>query len=111
MHLDEQYNLLNDPFIEQIAVHEDTRQLVYRRGPLVFVFNFHPTESYTDLRIPVPDPKNYRVVLDTDDGRFGGFGRVAADVTYPKQDVPMYGREQSIQILSARTAAPRCWRQ
>ncbi len=72
--LDEKYNLLEDPFIEQLACHEDTRQLVYRRGPLVFVFNFHPTESYTDLRIPVPDPRDYRVVLNTDDKVFEGFG-------------------------------------
>ena len=34
--LDEQYNLLEDPFIEQLALHEDTKQLIFRRGPLVF---------------------------------------------------------------------------
>ena len=108
--LDEAYNLLNDPFIEQLLMHEDTRQLAFRRGPLVFVFNFHPTESYTNLRIPVPDPKNYKVILDTDEARFGGFGRVASGVTYPKQDVPMYGRQQSVQIYlpnrSAQVLAP-----
>jgi 1,4-alpha-glucan branching enzyme len=108
--LDEQYNLLNDPFIEQILIHEDSRQLAYRRGPLVFVFNFHPTESYTNLRIPVPDPKNYKVILDTDEARFGGFGRVAPGATYPKQDVPMYNRQQSVQIYlpnrSAQVLAP-----
>lgn len=103
--LDEQYNLLNDPFIEQLACHEDTRQLVYRRGPLVFVFNFHPTESYSDLRIPVPDPKNYTVVLSTDAAEFQGFDRVRPGVQYWKQSTPMYGRNQSVQIyLPARTA-------
>lgn len=103
--LDENWNLLNDPFIEQLDVREDYRLLVYRRGPLVFVFNFHATESYTDLRIPVPDPVDYRLVLDTDESRFGGFGRVAADVTYYKQDIPLYTRDQSIQIyIPARTA-------
>ncbi len=54
--LDETFNLLDDPFIEQLMVHEENKLLVYRRGPLVFVFNFHPTQSYADLRIPVPDP-------------------------------------------------------
>ncbi|CAA9436334.1 MAG: GH13_8 / GH13_9 / GH13 / GH13_10 / GH13_36 [uncultured Phycisphaerae bacterium] len=103
--LDEQFNLLTDPFIEQLDVREDYRLLVYRRGPLVFVFNFHPTESYTDLRIPVPDPVDYRLALDTDEARFAGFGRVAAGTTYAKQDVPMYTRGQSIQIyIPARTA-------
>jgi 1,4-alpha-glucan branching enzyme len=103
--LDERFNLLEDPFIEQLACHEDTRQLVCRRGPLVFVFNFHPTESYNGLRIPVPDPRDYKVVLDTDAKDFDGQGRVYPDITYPKQDVPMYGRNQSIQLyLPARTA-------
>ena len=103
--LDREFGLLEDPFIEQIAVHEDTRQLIYRRGSLVFVYNLHPTESYADLRIPVPDPTDYRVVLDTDSAELGGHQRGAPNMTYPCQPVPMYGRAQSIQIyLPARSA-------
>lgn len=109
--LDERFGLLDDRFIEQVAVHEDTRQLVFRRGPLVFVFNLHPHESFTGLRIPVPDPCAYEVVLDTDAPPFGGQGRVASGATYPHQEVPMYERPQSVQIyIPARTAqvlAPR----
>jgi 1,4-alpha-glucan branching enzyme len=105
MRLDEEYNLLEDTFIEQLALHEDTRQLVYRHGPLVFVFNFHPTESYADLRIPVPDPVDYKVVLNTDDVAFEGHGLAGEEITYWKQEVPMYGRDQSVQIyLPARSA-------
>jgi 1,4-alpha-glucan branching enzyme len=103
--LDEGFNLLEDPFIEQLACHEDTKQLVFRRGPLVFVFNFHPTESYVGLRIPVPDPRDYRVVLNTDAKQFEGFGRVPEFALYPRQNVPMYGRGQSVQLyLPSRTA-------
>lgn len=105
LELDDKFDLLSDKFMEQLDVREDYRLLVYRRGPLVFVFNFHPTESYTDLRIPVPDPKSYGLILDTDEKRFEGFGRVAHSIVYPKQDVPMYTRGQSIQIyIPARTA-------
>ncbi len=103
--LDIGWNLLNDPFIEQLDVRQDQKLLVYRRGPLVFVFNFHATESYSDLRIPVPDPENYTVILDTDEKRFGGFGRVEPRTVYYRQDVPMYTRDYSIQIyIPARTA-------
>jgi 1,4-alpha-glucan branching enzyme len=108
--LDEPYNLLEDKFVERLMVHEDRKLLVYRRGPLVFAFNFHPTESYADLRIPVPDPRNYRLLLDTDDPGFEGFGRVAAGVAYPKQNVPMEGRQQSLMLYlpnrSAQVLAP-----
>jgi 1,4-alpha-glucan branching enzyme len=103
--LDPAFGLLTDPLIEQLALHEDTRQVVFRHGPLVFAFNFHVTESYAGLRIPVPDRADYRVVLDTDAAEFGGQGLLAAPLVYPWQDVPMYGRDQSLQIyLPARSA-------
>jgi len=108
--LDTRHNLLTDPLIEQLALHEDTKQLAYRRGPLVFAFNFHPTRSYQDLRFPTPDAADYRVILNTDDARFGGLGRGTPDFIYPRQPVPMYGRDQSIQIYlpsrSAQVLAP-----
>ncbi len=108
--LDMDYNLLGQELIEQLAVHEDTRQLVCRRGPLVFAFNFHATQSYADLSIPVPDPVSYKIILNTDNKRFGGFGLVDESVIHWKQDVPMYGRNQRIQIYlpprSAQVLAP-----
>ncbi len=108
--LDDTYHLLEDPFIEQLALHEDTKQLVYRRGPLVFVFNFNTHQSFGDLRIPIPDPRNYKVVLNTDNRQFSGPGLVHEEMVYPRQEVPMYGRRQSIQIYlpsrSAQVLAP-----
>jgi 1,4-alpha-glucan branching enzyme len=108
--LDANYNLLRDPLIEQLALHEDTKQLAYRRGPLVFAFNFHPTRSYQDLRFPTPDAADYQVILNTDDAGFGGPGRGTPGFVYPLQPVPMYGRDQSIQLYlpnrSAQVLAP-----
>ena len=108
--LDEKYHLLEDPLIEQLMVHEENKLLVYRRGPLVFAFNFHPTQSYPDLRIPVPDPVDYTLVLNSDDPEFDGFGRVAKGMVYPKSDVPSHNRKQSVQLYlpnrSAQVLAP-----
>ena len=103
--LDRRFNLLEDKLIEQLMVHEDNKLLVYRRGPLVFAFNFHPTQSYADLRVPVPDAADYRVVLDTDDKKFEGFGRVAEAATYPRQDVPFQNRRQSVSIYLPNRSA------
>ena len=103
--IDVTYNLLHDPLIEQLMIHEERKLLIYRRGPLVFAFNFHPTESYTDLRIPVPDPRDYKAILNTDAARFSGPGLTQEGSFHPWQKVPMYGRNQSIQIyLPSRTA-------
>lgn len=109
--LDVDYHVLNDTLIEQLALHEDTRQLVFRRGALVFAFNFHATESYADLQIPVPDASDYEVIVSTDDLRYAGQGRCANGVIYPMHAVPMYGRSQSVQIYlpsrSAQVLAPK----
>jgi 1,4-alpha-glucan branching enzyme len=103
--LDEDWNLLNDPLIEQLALHEDTKQLIYRRGPLVFAFNFHPTTSYSDLRIPVPDQTDYKTVLDTERPEFAGLARTDPSTKFIWEPKAMYGRGQSIQIyLPARSA-------
>jgi 1,4-alpha-glucan branching enzyme len=109
--LDEPYGLLNSTLIELLMVHEAMKVLVYRRGPLVFAMNFHPTESYPDLRIGVPDPAEYRVVLNSDDARFSGFARVSEKMIYPRESVPMHGREQSVRMYlpnrSAQVLAPK----
>lgn len=103
--LDQERGVLTDPFIEQLAVLEAEKVLVYRRGPLVFAVNLHPTESHSGLRIPVPDAADYRPILDTDRPEFGGHSRVDPNTLYPRQDVPLFGREQSIQLyLPSRTA-------
>jgi 1,4-alpha-glucan branching enzyme len=103
--LDDTCHLLADRFIEQLMVHEDHKLIVYRRGPLVFAFNFHATNSYTDLRIPVPDKSDYRILLNTDAQEFAGPGLIMPNTIYPVQQQPFEGRQQSIQIyLPARTA-------
>ncbi len=103
--LDEKYNLLAQPLIEPIHIHEDQKLLICRRGPLVFLFNFHPQTSYPDYRIGIPEPTDYRIILNTDDLWFGGHGIVQTGQVYPCQRIPLHNREQSTQVyLPSRTA-------
>ena len=54
--------------------HNDGDQvLAFRRKDYVFVFNFNPTQSFTDYGFLVPKGE-YKVVLNTDAKEFGGFG-------------------------------------
>jgi 1,4-alpha-glucan branching enzyme len=110
MQLDIRFNVLPDPLIEQLYVHESNKQLIYRRGPLVFVFNFHPTNSYSDWRIPVPDHTDYQMVLNTDSPQFGGHGLAREDMKFPWLPEPVAGRKQSLMIYvpsrSAQVLAP-----
>ena len=62
----------------------------------MIVFNFNPTNSFTDYGIPVKG--KFRIILDTDDPLFGGFDRVnrtsyytsARKTTRPTLDQPYY---------------------
>ncbi len=103
-HLDIMHHLLVDENIYLLFIHEDAKQIVYERSGLIFAFNFHPTASVTDWRIPVPQQTDYHLILNTDDIAYGGHG-VVEGVHYPWQDVPMEGHTQSIQLyVPARSA-------
>ncbi len=53
----------------------DDKILAFERASLVFVFNFHPLQSYTDYSIFVRSGR-YRMILDSDAEAFGGHGRL-----------------------------------
>ena len=103
-HLDITHHVLADEGIHLLFIHEDTKQIVYERGGLIFAFNLHSTASVTDWRIPVPQQVDYRLILNTDDTAYGGHGAVEG-THYPWQDVAMEEHTQSIQLyVPARSA-------
>ena len=103
-HLDIIHHILADEGIHLLFIHEDTKQIVYERGGLIFAFNLHSIASVTDWRIPVPQQADYRLILNTDDTAYGGHGAVEG-THYPWQDVAIEGQAQSIQLyVPARSA-------
>lgn len=82
--LQREKTLTNPPVC--LSVHEDNKLLVYEKGNLVFAFNFHPEKSFDGYPIPVSKPGNYKVLLSSDDGLFGGFDRVDKSVQYEADD-------------------------
>ncbi|KAL5356031.1 glycoside hydrolase superfamily [Aspergillus floccosus] len=85
--------------------HEVDKVLVFERAGLLWVFNFHPTESFTDYRVGVDVAGTYRIVLDTDDEDFGGFGRNRKDTRFFTTDLEWNGRKNYVQAyLPSRTA-------
>ena len=58
-----------------VIIQNDSDQvLIFERGDLLFVFNFNPNNSYTDYGIETTAGE-YKVLLNSDDNEFGGFGR------------------------------------
>jgi 1,4-alpha-glucan branching enzyme len=104
LQLEKKYSWLNykDDFVGM--KHEAMKIISYERAKLVFLFNFHATESYTDLRVPVRLAGKYIPVLDSDIVEFGGHNRTQP-VEFFSQDFPYEGAMFSIQVyLPSRSA-------
>jgi 1,4-alpha-glucan branching enzyme len=68
------YRLLDYLSVDRIYENNSDKVIAFMRGDLLFVFNFHPTLSFTDYGIPVHG--RFRIILDTDDQLYGGFNRI-----------------------------------
>lgn len=84
-------------------MHKDDKILIYTKGDVVFVFNFHPTKSFEGYFVPTGKTGKYQVVLTTDDSRFGGFSRVNTSHKYEARKTPADWKGFSC-YLPARTA-------
>lgn len=72
----------------------------YRKG-LLFAFNFNPSESYTNVLIPVPANADYTLRLSSDDEQYGGQNLVA----HMKYPVKKFDGQYFVELyLPARTA-------
>ena len=72
----------------------------YRNG-LLFAFNFHASNSLTNVLVPVPKKADYTVELCSDDEKYGGWKQVAHQ-TYPVKEFD--GQYYVELYLPARTA-------
>jgi 1,4-alpha-glucan branching enzyme len=74
------FRMLDDNNISRIYENNYDKVIAYMRGDFLFVFNFHPSNSFTDYGIPVKG--KFRIVLDTDDSELGGFNRIDKNAVY-----------------------------
>ena len=72
---DHQYTSLKD---------DGDKMIVVERGDLVFIFNFHPNQSYSDYRIGTKQGGMYKLVLSSDNPEFGGYSNLW---TYSAPDI------------------------
>jgi len=95
----------NSIFIQQMGDLMLNKQpekiLVFYRHGLLFAFNFHPTQSLTNVLVPVHQPGEYTVVLSTDDAVYGGWDRIE-HIPYSSK---MFDGKHYVELyLPARTA-------
>ena len=89
--------------------HESDKIIVFERGsargPLLFVVNFHASASRADYAVGAPAGGAWRLVLDSDEARFGGYGRIDRDVRHHACAPGTDGRPATMRVYSpCRTA-------
>jgi 1,4-alpha-glucan branching enzyme len=106
MQLTEQkYGWLAAPQAYISLKNEADKVLVFERAGLLWIFNFNPTQSFTDYRVGVDVAGTYRIVLDSDDAAFGGLGRNAKETRFFTTDMSWNGRANFVQVyIPTRTA-------
>lgn len=68
---------------------DDDNVLAYMRGDLLFIFNFNPEKSFSGYGFLAPQGE-YKIVLDSDNIEFGGFGRIDDSVNHFTQYDELY---------------------
>lgn len=92
--------------IEKLWDKDDDQVLAFRRGDLLFVFNWNPVKSFSDYGLLAPQGE-YETVIDSDAAVFGGFGNNDDSVRHFTSPDPLYapyGKGWLRLYLPARSA-------
>ncbi len=103
---EKQYKWLNTPQAYVSLKHEVDKVIAFERNGLLFIFNFHPTESFTDYRIGVNEPGCYRIILNSDRSAYGGWDRIDESKSeYFTTDLKWNDRNNFIQVYIPNRSA------
>ncbi|KAJ4835690.1 1,4-alpha-glucan-branching enzyme 3, chloroplastic/amyloplastic [Turnera subulata] len=106
MKLDQNQRVLSRRLPNIHHVNDATMVISYIRGPLLFVFNFHPSNGYERYSIGVEEAGEYQIILNTDEEKYAGRGLIKAE-QYLQRTISkrVDGLKNCLQVpLPSRTA-------
>ncbi len=77
--------------LQSLWVDPEGNVLCFRKAGMIYLFNFHPTQSQTAFFVPVRYTGKWQVLFSTDEERFGGMGRIDMDYVYHTEKDPQLG--------------------
>ena len=95
--LETKYGWLSAPQAYVSLKHEVDKVIVFERAGVLFIFNFHPTQSFSDYRVGVKESGEYSVVLSSDENEFGGHERVDTSITHFTTPMECNNRKNFLQ--------------
>lgn len=103
-----EYRIIGPSEPRLLQERSDNKVIAFEREGLIFVFNFNHSYSYSDYHIEAP-PGKYRMILDSDDPKYGGHGRLKSnqyhftipDTSYgdPRHSISLYIPTRTALIL------------
>jgi 1,4-alpha-glucan branching enzyme len=81
LRLMEEYKILNKQEITLLHENKPDQVVAFKRGELIFIFNFNPDRSFQDYAFQT-DAGKYNILLSTDSIPFGGNGLVNEEMIY-----------------------------
>uniref|UniRef100_A0AC35UGP8 1,4-alpha-glucan branching enzyme n=1 Tax=Rhabditophanes sp. KR3021 TaxID=114890 RepID=A0AC35UGP8_9BILA len=77
--------------------HQQDKVITFDRNNVIFIFNFHPTQSFAGYRVAINEPGKYKTTLQSDDCRFGGHNRIEdQELVYQTTPGQFNGRAHSL---------------
>ena len=97
-HCEMKHQWLNTPQAFVSLKHEVDKVVAFERNGLLFIFNFHPTNSFSDYRIGVEQAGSYKIILNSDRSKFGGHDRIDEGTKFFTTDLEWNNRKNFIQV-------------
>ena len=102
------YNVLSATDLQNLWTDEKHNLLAFRKGGLVFLFNFNPIASFSEYELPTGDQYEsstdemgeYKIIFNSDEIMFGGQHRITTDYIYSAKILRNKGNKPGIIVYS-----------
>ncbi|KAK1207031.1 GLGB enzyme, partial [Pygoscelis papua] len=100
---EERFGWLASPPAFVSEKHESNKVIAFERAGLIFIFNFHPHQSYVDYRVVIWHSSlivifKYKILLDSDAAEYGGHQRLDHSAEYFSEEYPHNDRPNSLMV-------------
>jgi 1,4-alpha-glucan branching enzyme len=96
--LAKEFQLFVSSDLHLLYKHTNDKIVVFTRSDLLFAFNFHPTQSYSDYYFEAPAGR-YRMILNSDAPEYGGHDRLITSQEHFTRFDNIAGRQRNFISL------------
>lgn len=100
LNLVKNYNVLGAFDLHNLWTDEQHKLLAFKKGGLIFLFNFNHCESFSEYELPTDETGEYKIVFNSDERYFGGQGRISTEYIYHSETLKHKENKTGVIIYS-----------